>query len=87
MLQKVFITKYALIEGIKEAEMEVSLNHDNALYFRKCYILKANKSYEMFFDNEFHLTMEDAIKDAKKRQAKKIASLEKQLSKVKKITF
>jgi hypothetical protein len=84
MIQKVFITKYALTEGIKEAEMEVTLKDP---YFKKKCSGKFNGFMTMFFNDEFHLTMEDAIKDAKKKQAKKIASLEKQLLKAKKINF
>jgi hypothetical protein len=84
MLQKIFITKCALTEGIKEAEMEVTLKDD---YFKKKCHGKFNGFLTMFFNDDFHLTMEDAIEDAKKRQAKKIAYLEKQLLKLKKITF
>lgn len=80
MKQKVFITKYALTKGIEEVEMEVRLDT------RSCYG-RYNGYISLFYNNEFHLTKEDALRDAEKRRVKKIESLKKQIEKLECLSF
>ena len=67
-MQKVFITKYALTKGIEEAEMNVILNDP---YFKKRCHGKFKGLHRGFYNDEFHLTKEEALKDAEKRRKKK----------------
>jgi len=77
----VFITKYALTSGIIECEMDV--NEDG----KSCYGKPKDFLFSTgFYGNDFHLTKEDAIKDCEKRKEKKIASLQKSIAKINKIT-
>ena len=84
MIQKVFITKYALTSGIEEAEMDVKLNNPN---FKKSCYGKFKGFSQGFYNDDFHLTKEDALKDAEKRRKKKIESLKKQISKLEQLSF
>ena len=84
MVQKVFITKYALTSGIEEVEMDVML--DDPSFKKKCFGNYNNLKLG-FYNDDFHLTMEDALKDAEKRRKKKIESLKKQISKLEKLSF
>lgn len=84
MIQKAFITKYALSSGIEEVEMDVILNDP---HFTKKGYRKQNGFQQSFYNDDFHLTKEDAIKDAEKRRKKKIESLQKQISKLEKLSF
>ena len=82
MKTKVFITKYALSSGIMECEMEVITES------RSCYGKPNGADHNVFFfGDEFHLTKEEAILDCEKRKEKKIISLEKQILKIKKMSF
>ena len=83
-MQKVFITKYVLSQGIIEAEMNVFLNDEH--YKKKC-SGKFNGYTAFFFNDEFHLTREDAIIDAEKRRKENIQSLTKQIDKLNKIVY
>jgi hypothetical protein len=84
MTQKVFITKYALTNGIEEVEMDVSLNDGN--FKKKCYG-KYNGFSQGFYNDDFHLTKEEALKDAEERRKKKIESLKKQITKLERLSF
>jgi len=82
MIQKVFITKYALTSGIMECEMDVKMET------KSCYGKPEGFAFATgFYGTDFHLTKEDAIKDCEKRKEKKILSLEKQIVKIKKLSF
>ena len=82
MVKKAFITKYALTSGILEQELEVE---EHPQYFKKyAHDKSMNRSY---FNDEFHLTKEEAIKDAEKRRIKKIESLKKQILKLENLKF
>jgi hypothetical protein len=84
MIQKVFITKYALTNGIEEVEMDVILNPEH--FDKKCW--GKWKGYSQgFYNNDFHLTKDEALNDAEKRRKKKIESLKKQISKLERMTF
>lgn len=79
-MTKVFITKYALTKGIYEVEVNTTRNKDRVLVSDSYYP-------QYFYGNEFHLTMEEAKKDAEKRRLEKIQSLEKQIEKLKNLKF
>ena len=83
MLQKVFITKYALTIGISEINAEVK---ENPEHFKKhCYV-RTNGLIQGFYNDDFHLTKE-ALIDAEKKRKKKIESLKKQIEKLVRLTF
>jgi hypothetical protein len=76
---KIFNTKYALTDGIKEYEVEVGKNED---------IVKIGScSYLHGEGKEWHRTIESANKRAEEMRQQKIKSLEKQLDKLKKLRF
>lgn len=84
MLQKVFITKYALSTGIQEVEMDVDMNPE---HFKKKCFGKWKGYWQGFYNDDFQLTKEEAIKDADKRRKKKIESFKKQIDKLEKLSF
>lgn len=84
MLQKVFITKYALTSGIEEAELDVK---ENPEHFKKSCYGKWKGWTQGFYNDDFHLTKEEALIDAEKRRKKKIESLKRQIAKLEKLSF
>lgn len=79
-MAKVFITKYALSEGIQEIDAVIYEINPNVIYvYYNCQFFCIGKS--AFLDKA------DAIKKAKEMRKKKIASLKKQISKLEKMTF
>lgn len=84
MKQKVFITKYALTSGIQEAQMEVKLSDSPTN--KNCHGL-FNGSFHAFYGDEFHLTKDEAVKDAEIKRKKKIDLLKKQILKLENLTF
>jgi hypothetical protein len=82
MIQKVFITKYALSSGIMECEMDVKEDE------KSCYGKPEGFAFRTgFYNNDFHLTKEEAVKDCEQRKIKRINSLEKQIIKLNKLSF
>lgn len=73
---KVWITKYALTDGILEREA-------TGVYASGVVI----DGGLMFFPNDYHYTQEAATLRAKQMQAKRIASLTKSLNKIKALDF
>lgn len=43
--------------------------------------------YTGFYGTDFHLTKEEAVKDCEKRKEKKLRSLERQILKIKNLSF
>lgn len=81
---KVWITKYALTQGIFEIEAERCTNVSDDMIEQK------NIQWQTYYygeGNEWHLTKEGAIKRAKEMREKKIKSLKKQLNKIEKLDF
>jgi hypothetical protein len=81
---KVWITKYALTQGIYEIEAEIckDINPDM--------IARANVNYSECYHGkgrEWHLTKEDAIKRAESIKINKIESLRKQINKLENLQF
>lgn len=77
----VFITKYALTSGIIEMEAEIK---DCDWSKKKTSAWgKIEGGYPTgFYNNDFHLTKEEAEVDVKQRIDKKIESLKKQIKKL-----
>jgi hypothetical protein len=80
----VYVTKYALTSGIEELVMDVK---ENPEHFNKICYGKRHGYSQSFFNNDFHLTKEEALVDAEKRRIKKIESLKKQILKYEKMSF
>ena len=76
---KVFITKFALTKGIIEANGEISENFPD--------MLGVTGQYSHFNKSEWFIDRADAVANAEQRRLKKIASLEKQITKLKKLKF
>jgi hypothetical protein len=75
---KIFVTKYALTKGILELECEI-INGKLA---------KTIETYPQYFkESEWFYNEEFAIKRSNKMKINKIASLERQLEKLKRMTF
>lgn len=82
-MAKVFITKYALTSGIKEMELDIRKTDfaESPDYVR-------DASWTLFFiGKDAFLNKDDAIKRAEEMRKKKVASLEKQLDKLKRLSF
>lgn len=79
---KVWITKYALTQGIRETEAERSSAHNDMIY-------PIDNRYEYYHGegNEWHLDKESAIKKAEEIRDKKIKFVQKQLEKLKNMKF
>ena len=75
---KIYVTKYALTDGITEREAEVK--GDMAMWRGKHLYAYARKG-------EWFPTVEEAIADAEKRRLSKIASHEKSIERLRKLTF
>ena len=74
---QVYITKYALTRGIIATEAEKCDPTD----------MISTKDYYYQHKPHWHESLQDAIAQAEKMRLKKIASLEKQLKKIKEISF
>jgi hypothetical protein len=82
MIQKVFITKYALTSGIIVADMDV---REDAGY---CWGKPPGYRYATGFSGkDFHLTKEEALQDCENRRIKKIATLKKQIVNLENLKF
>lgn len=84
----VWITKYVFSEGILEREVEVC---DSDLW-PKGMVKEVNRRNpnliaQYFHGKDWHTTREKAVARAEEMRKKKIASLEKQLAKLKKMMF
>lgn len=78
---KVWITKYALTEGIYEAEAEDCFDVSPTM-------IKVKDEYINYFHgNDWHRTREGAISRANEMKTKRIASLKKQIAKVETLEF
>ena len=80
-MMRVYITKYALSDGIMEVEA-TETSQPNMI----CYT--CNGSYPQFFHKgDWYNNKEDANKQAETMRVKRIVSLEKQIAKLKKLKF
>ena len=76
---KVWITKYALTQGILEREVELPLR-DYPTMIKVC-------DLEYYHGSEWHVTRKAALIEAEQMRGRKIKSLERQLTKLKKLSF
>lgn len=77
----IYVTKYALSKGPFSVDAEVKDDEGMAVY-------KATGSYlQCFHGKDFWLTEEDALADCERRRKSKIASIEKQKTRVAGLTF
>ena len=81
MNEKVYITTYALTQGIYEMEV-ISKSDDGKAVYGKAW----NESYHGE-GKEWCRTKEEAIKRAEEMRKKKICSLEKQIEKLNSLKF
>lgn len=80
---KVFITKYALTVGIFQVDAEIHGGSSNMISCKR----GGAFSTEFFHGKDWHCTAEKAVERAEEMRAAKIKSLEKQITKLKGMTF
>lgn len=76
---KVWITRYALTEGVFEEEVELLEQFPNIG------VVKERGGY--YQPPDWHRTREEAVKRAEEMRVKKIASLKRQIDKLSKMRF
>lgn len=81
MGQKIYIAKYALSAGIKEAEIDNRYNNDGGHIWPKGYYMNFELGKEVFYSKD------EAIKQAEKMRLKKIERLKKQIKKLENLKF
>ncbi len=81
-MAKVFITKYALTEGIKEIETDIIRSR----FEDREYVRDGLCSYFRIGENAF-TDKSEALKKAEEMKIRKIASLRKQIEKLEKLSF
>ena len=84
---KVYITKYALTQGIFEKDVEICQSTLNPNASNMIRVL--DKFHEFYHGEgkEWHRTLESAIKRSEEMRLKKIGSLSKQIAKLQKLNF
>lgn len=80
---KVWITKYALTQGIFTRDVEKAREYPGLV------TVKGSALWDSYHGEgkEWHRTRESAVKRAEQMRDKKIASLEKQLARIKGLSF
>lgn len=78
---KVFVTKYALTQGIIEKEADFFLDGVSMIKVRGPY------SFEYYHKPFWHETMEEAIAHAETIRDKKLKSIENQMKRIESIKF
>lgn len=77
---KVYVTKYALTQGILELEGSVDEEHST--------MFVVPGAFRRYYHKPFwHETREDAVKHADTLKASKIASIKKQIKKLEELKF
>jgi len=80
---KVWITKHALTQGIFEVEGNIFPTSEKMFF-----VPQTQKTCEAYYHKPYwHLTKEEAVKQAEKMRTDKLKSLEKQMSKIKSLRF
>ncbi len=83
MPKTVFVTKYALTDGIKEREF-------SRYWMAGCAVVKVAGGLNgemLLHKGDFALTSREAVERAETMKAKKLASLRKQIAKLEAMTF
>lgn len=87
-VSKVWITRYALTDGIRECELVKFVSGTGTkLAVQVKWKGATIVSEVVFHGSDWHDTMEKAVADAVKRRDRKIKSLENQIRKLKTMTF
>ena len=76
----VYVTKYALTEGLFKVEASINDSGTLASYTVDGYSQCA-------YGKDFHLNLEDALKDCEERRVRKLKSIEKQRAKLESLRF
>lgn len=79
-MTKIYVTKYALTSGISEHDAEISSGGDMASF-------RENGYPHYYHGDDFHLTLDEALKRAEEMRIKKLASLNKQIEKISALKF
>lgn len=82
LTMKVWITKYALTDGIQE---DTSRNGPDA--HGHIWMSNVSAMSQIFARGEWHASREDAVADANRRRDARIAALRKQIAALEKMTF
>ena len=86
---KVWITKYALTDGI--SEVEIIAEHkirENPIEYKRRYLCRNADGDQFYLDgDDFCYTYECAIQKAEEMRREKIASLKKQIEKLEEMRF
>lgn len=85
-MKKVFITKYALTQGIREEEAEISVFKYVSKEPEENARVRGEWSGYPIGKEAFY-TLEEAVKKAEEMRKRKIASLKKQIEKLEKMEF
>lgn len=85
-MKKVFITKYALTQGILEEEADITVYQSPIEKPREYARVKGDWSGYPIGKEAFY-TLEEAVKRAEEMRKKKIESLKKQIVKLEKLSF
>jgi hypothetical protein len=88
MKSKVFITKYALTDGIfeVEAEIEKAPSHCKKNLCAWCK-LKPDEFMKMYIQPDFHYDLKSAIADAESRRENEIKNLKKEIEYLESLKF
>ena len=86
---KVWITKYALTQGIEEIDSNQVKEFEMADTGYLCFRRNGKYSFEIeiYSQKEWYRTKESAIKKAEEMRQNKIASLKKQIEKLERMGF
>ncbi len=78
---KVWITKYALTEGIEAIDGEIASDISENMF------VQSGRTGRIYHGKEWHSTEESAIKRAEEMRIAKIASLKKQIARLEELEF
>ena len=86
----VYVTQYALTKGIQEKEVWLCGNDVQCSDVNQCVMVNVvlgSFSNEFYHKPHWHVTKEDAIKQANAMKARKVQSLNKQIAKINALKF
>lgn len=85
---KVWITKYALTDGISDGEIIAEHKiRENPIEYKSRYLCRSKDGDQCLDGGDFCFTYELAVQKAEEMRQKKIASLKKQIEKLERMRF
>ena len=79
---KVWISKYALSDGVSEVDVDAKVTESGGLTFR------SDTGYQVYYSaNDWHNSKEKAVTKAEEMRQRKLKSLYKQIKKLSEIKF